>query len=423
MRLVRTLAIAVSLMTVAVIAAATGAAADPDPDTFAQPNGPWVTPQQTVSLEAFTDYEDQRVADLWCVDDHGHLIVGESKPPADGSLRRGAPDRQAFARANATHGPGRYLLSTRIAFLSSFVKGAVVVGWQRREQHLRFTYTAGDSEYAAGRREAPRDFETLQWNIGDQRTRDGGLNRSAPRGVYRFPGDRYAADRLGFRLELLVDGPEVHAFVEGDWVGSYHRVNGLPVEGSIGFAVERGSVRVEAPQVRRLDRSAAAGWDWRWPRGLDVDRPSRLRGEELLNRGTVGIPVHAKGTLVAWFNTDALSSDPEQLGEDIGGPLARTAEILKDEGYPLRLVAVVPKAVAEQHAAVLAKAIPPATELKVHAHTDSIASRTDPLALQKNQLLLVDERGVLRAQHLVPALYRELPAAIEHWARVIRGRR
>ncbi len=57
MRFVRLPAVVVGLIAIAVLAASTGAAADPDPDTFAQPNGPWVTPSQTVSLEAFTDYE------------------------------------------------------------------------------------------------------------------------------------------------------------------------------------------------------------------------------------------------------------------------------------------------------------------------------------------------------------------------------
>ncbi len=58
MRSLRTLAAAVGFITLAVLVTmAGGASADPDPDTFAQPNGPWVTPQQTVSLEAFTDYE------------------------------------------------------------------------------------------------------------------------------------------------------------------------------------------------------------------------------------------------------------------------------------------------------------------------------------------------------------------------------
>ncbi len=77
MRLVRTLAIAVSLITVAVIAAPTGAAADPDPDTFAQPNGPWVTPQQTVSLEAFTDYE-QLTDTLMRIDRRSAVVDVES---------------------------------------------------------------------------------------------------------------------------------------------------------------------------------------------------------------------------------------------------------------------------------------------------------------------------------------------------------
>ena len=73
MRFVRLPAIIAGLITVAVLAASTGAAADPDPDTFAQPNGPWVTPAQTVSLEAFTDYE-QLTQTLVGIDERSDVV-------------------------------------------------------------------------------------------------------------------------------------------------------------------------------------------------------------------------------------------------------------------------------------------------------------------------------------------------------------
>ena len=78
--------------------------------------------------------------------------------------------------------------------------------------------------------EAP-EFKNFSWNLGGLRTRNGGLPGSHPRSRFEFKNPQPS-----FALELLVDGPEVHAHIEGRRVGTYHTIDGHPVEGYRGFA-------------------------------------------------------------------------------------------------------------------------------------------------------------------------------------------
>ena len=102
-------AIIAGLLTLALVAVTGGgAAADPDPDTFAQPNGPWVTPQQTVSLEAFTDYE-QLTRTLTGIDERSAVVdvvsIGTSTHGRDIWLARiGDPSNTPVMIITQQHG-------------------------------------------------------------------------------------------------------------------------------------------------------------------------------------------------------------------------------------------------------------------------------------------------------------------------------
>src|SRR5262249_18853473 len=57
--------------------------------------------------DRLTDYERHRVAGLWCVDEHGNLHVGRSKPRVGtGTSDREAYQHDAFARSTVWLVPG-----------------------------------------------------------------------------------------------------------------------------------------------------------------------------------------------------------------------------------------------------------------------------------------------------------------------------
>jgi hypothetical protein len=393
-----------------------------------EPRNPLDEPAAPLGLWGWTedglvDYEDRRVEGLWTTDGQGDLIVGFKKAPTE--RMRGAPDRHAFARGRERHAPGRYLITTRIYLLTTFAEGAVVLGYQRRDQNLRAGFRAGDFNYSVGRRQEAKDLADVGWSLGDQRGRDGGLLGSAPRGRAELPGDRYLAERWSFKLEILVDGAEMHLFVEDKWVGTYASIHGLPIEGYVGFAAKKGAFRVQAPSIRRLDRQKAAGLDLRWPHGLDPQRPNTLFDRHFVNRHVAGITPKRQGTLLLWVPVlpeEYLGTTPEERTEDLMDTVLTSIAVMEEERFTLHTVLAIPATIPAAEVAMLKKQLPPSVELLIHAHPGAMASGKDPLAVNRHLLLLLDEHGVLRCVSAKPSLFKELPHRIDHWARVLRGR-
>ena len=400
-------------------------------DALAEPLGAWGYVE-----DELTGHEERRVHDLWYENEDGDVFVGRKKPQeGTGTADRGLWRREIFVRSREWQPPGKYLLSTRVFLTTSYVTGTVVFGYGRRDRNLRFRFNAGDYMYSAGEREKANALKSVGWSMGDLRGRDGGLSGSAPGRRYEFK-----EERSSFRLEILVDGAEAHAFIEDDWVGSYHTIDGRPIEGYIGFAVSWGAVRMQQPTIRRFDRTLAAGLERRWGKGLDLQSPGRAVGNQLLNRRVTGIPVGDRGTLALWLphppKDDDVTLTPEELAAEALDSIEVCRRILDEHRYPMRLVAVAPST----HDAPTREAIQnhldtlfpgtdargqPKVELLTHDYEGGISNgaHVDAFGEERTLLLLLDEHGVLRILHNFFPGWKDLPGPMRHWAKVLRGRR
>lgn len=377
--------------------------------------------------DELTGHDTYRVPGLFFVEDDGDLHVGRKRPRSGtGTLDRTLHRRHSFVRTPGRQAAGRYLISTRIFFTTSYVRGAVVVGSGRRDRNVRFTFRAGDYLYSAGEKEEAARLEHVDWSIDGLRGRDGGLGGSAPRGRYKFDGERSS-----FVLELLVDGPELHAFVDGDWVGSHHTTDAQPIEGHVGFAVSWGAIRVQAPTVQRLDRSRYAGLYRRWPAGLDVTHDGDIAGESLLNRAARGIPRHPAGTLVVWIPgvdaTDDGDPDVESFVIESAAAARRVAETVRTEELPQSVVLVVPALAGDAAIDDLTGRLA-AAGLSIPVVRHHRSAPIVPVGGPRRRrepgpaIVLVDPWSVVRCvEDLFPGS-RHLPGSIRHWTNVLRGR-
>jgi len=181
-----------------------------------------------------TGYEERRAKGRHFVDEDGALVVGLEKPKAKATstgeglaaVDRAAAQIDCFALAPEWVLAGSWRLDCRVRFLTSFVSGCVVLGYRERDDNVRFSFSAGDFDYAIGASEKQEhDFTDVNWSITGLRDRDGGLVAGTSGGVH------FDAPRSTFWLSLVVDGPVLRAFVDGKPVGRYVTVDGAPIEG------------------------------------------------------------------------------------------------------------------------------------------------------------------------------------------------
>jgi len=179
----------------------------------------------------------------------GDLHVGRERPKeSTGALDRAANARLVFVRSADWLAAGAYVVRMRIHFTTAFVSGAVVFGHWRRDRDLRLDFSAGDYEYAVGRREQNDSFRSVQLNLHGLWERDNEhLPQSAPAAGHEL------VQPAAFDLELHVRGPSVLVVVDGEPQFRYTTHDGSPIEGSVGLAMNRGAIRVQLPTVQRLD--------------------------------------------------------------------------------------------------------------------------------------------------------------------------
>ncbi|MEM9803210.1 MAG: hypothetical protein AAGA20_23025, partial [Planctomycetota bacterium] len=267
--------------------------------------------------EELTGLDEDRPPELFALQDDGGFLLGRREKRTDTGRfdRRGGG--KAFLRASRWMLPGAYSVRTNVRFSTGYNTFHAVLGWTSRERNVRLTITAGDWAYAVGDVDDEPTFETVRCRFDGLRTRDTGLTGSLEGG-----GVDLGASRTAIDLELLVEGAAVSAWIEGRYVGTYHTIDGAPIEGYVGFGTSTGAVRVAPTLVQRLDGTAPRALDGEIlaAAGLDLPRGSGPPFERLANRRAIlGLDGEAPsvGRLVLW--TPARSKSDEIRGLDFEG--------------------------------------------------------------------------------------------------------
>ncbi len=251
-----------------------------------------------------TGFEERRAKGCWCVDADGTLYVGTEKVPGsklatgDGAaaVDRGAAWRDAFALAPEWVLPGSWRLDCRIRFLTSYASSAVVFGYREREDNLRFSFGAGDFNYAAGiTQKLEHDFSEVGGSLSGLRDRDGGLIGGTNGGTHKFD-----SPRSSFWLTLVVDGPFVEAFIDHKPLGRYHTVDGAAIEGQIGVATGMGAVAIEGARITRTERSRLCGASSLESRCFDLASPRSVRPWAAGQCPSVDLPHPPQGAELYW---------------------------------------------------------------------------------------------------------------------------
>ena len=335
----------------------------------------------------------------------------------------------AFTRSELYLLPGTYRVRTRVQFTTSYVSGAVVLGYQRRDLSLRFGFNAGDYMYAVGESEEEPEFEAMGWSLSGMWERDGALGGSTRGGGVSFDNPSTT-----FELELLVDGASLQAFVNGALVGTYHTADGRPIEGHIGVATSRGAVRVQRPVIERLDRSRLARRGALGPEGLDLDLGYAPSFDRLENKPVYGLEPSSNGTLLLWVGMPHSEQDGEGPTFEVEDVLRRAASAARriaravehdalTQPVVLALPAVLgDDALANVEAEVLSE-FEDLSSVRVLAHPFDGRSTVDGFDspdLNKRWLMFVDAAGVVRVCQPYVAVGQGFEGRLGHWLTVFR---
>ncbi|MGA0870961.1 MAG: hypothetical protein ACO3UM_18695, partial [Planctomycetota bacterium] len=326
--------------------------------------------------DGLTGFEERRVAGLWYETGTGDIHVGRAKPKdTTGGTDRAAHQRHAFVRSAEWMAPGQYVLRTRIHFTTSYVSGAVVLGWTRRDHNVRIGFEAGDLMYAIGRSEAESKVNRVRLRFSSLWERDGPLPGGSPSHVIEFDRPSSYVD-----LEIRVDGPTVECWSEGERVFTYTTPTLSPIEGSIGFAAGQGAFRVQAPTVQRLDRGRIV------ESGEDAATLA-----DLVQRQLPGAPRTDVGALVVWVPSE---DDPDFLVSEVRRAIYRLA-------LPIRERVELP----QEWCVMLPPGLPDDVRTRIDAEIRSVVPDGLPLAEQAEArpgvrsvwVLFVDAQGFVRS--------------------------
>ncbi|MEX1025101.1 MAG: hypothetical protein WD226_08490 [Planctomycetota bacterium] len=348
--------------------------------------------------EGLTDFEKHRVPGLWAATDSGDLIVGRAEArTGTGRFDRRAYDRHAFARNQRWVSAGRYKLRGRVRFTTAFATGALVVGYARRDQNVRVHFRGGDYLYSIGESEDEPKFEEIRWRFDGLRERDGPLG-AAEAGVHAFP-----TPSPTFEFELIVDGSNVEAWFDGRHVGTYHTVDGAPIEGFVGFATSYGAIEVQAPTIERLDRGRRVGAPWT-PTGHGSLAARGVPFEHLEHRRFHGLPASPNGTVLVWAPMPWRGEDPAFDAERVAASAADAARlvtrVVSRRNAPQPILVAAPRELGPEALAGLAAKLAelvPEPRLVLHEGTGfTPPGLEDSPDAGKRWVLFVDPFGVVR---------------------------
>ena len=381
-------------------------------------------------------FEERRRKDLWYFTTDGDLYVGRRKPrEGTGTADRRASQLHAFTRSNAWHPRGRYLIRARIFPATSYLSGALVLGYSRRDRNVRVHFTGGDFLYSVGaaeKKDTLHMFSDVRISIAGLRPREASLRGAQPDARIRF-----RSPRSSFRLEALLDGDAVHVWVESQLVGTYRMLDGAPIEGAIGFAASMGAYRVQAPTLLSLARNPEHGCPYRTP-GLDPAVPQMADGKEplpiarLRNRRVHGLPCGPAGTIVVWMPEQPSADlkkdrDPEATDAFVTGfaanILERVLRIHTKSGYVSRAVLALPACTSNETRELLSTRLTllglEDTPVVLHRWPQPPFDRKARKPRPPEPLVLfIDPGGFLRVADRFQRKQRSLPWTIHRWSRV-----
>ncbi len=352
-----------------------------------------------------TNYEERRNKGLWYVTPEGDLHVGRNKPrEATGVLDRRAHQRHAFAHTVAWQAPGHYVIRGRVHWTTSYISGAIVIGYTRRDRNIRIGFSAGDFRYAIGKSERNGGEGRVRLSLRGLWERDDQLPKMRSNTTIELP-----EKQNWFEYELHIRGPRIQVIINGEPEMNYAVHDGTPIEGHIGFATSTGAIRVQQPTVQRLDNEITSPI-----LGLDILQQPKVTLEDLMQLQTRGLPTNPNGTLVLWLPTVSEGSPADRLGRAIR-PLGK---ILQDKlKHPQQWVLAVPKSMKAAD--------------RLGAIRDLMDLRPDPMPVVEHQIgdpfdspypwvLFLDSQGVLRAASNCRDV--GLHTTVARWAKIYRGR-
>ena len=409
------------------------------PAPVKDPLHPWDESPRRLGLGGWTEsgltgYEERRAEGCWYAEPDGDLHVGRFKPrDGTGQLDRRAHQRHAFTLTVGEQAAGRYALRCRIQFTTSYVSGALILGYDRRDRNVRLSFSAGDFYYSIGKKEQSEEIEKVAWRVSGLRDRDGPLKGSVRGGAVGFD-----SPRTNFELVAIVDGAAAHFWIEGEYLGAYHDALGTPITGAIGFATGQGALRVIDPVVQRLDRSQEAGAPLTIgleappvEPGLDLRQPTPSSFRKLLNRPVRGVLPDPSGTLLVWVpipdweqaEAETLLDDCVEKTLELAG---QASSMLYRAGADQPLCFALPDKLDEPRLARLRAELPAILEeipwrLTSYRWTAPDAESDDALfGEHRTWLGFIDSAGVLRHCDRFYGTVRTFPDDLQHWLTVFR---
>jgi hypothetical protein len=353
-----------------------------------------------------TSYEDRRRKGLWYVTPEGDLHVGREKPrEATGVLDRRAHQRHAFAHTVGWLEPGHYVLRGRVHWTTSYVSGAIVFGYTRRDRNLRLGFSAGDFQYAIGKSDTNDRKGRVRLSLAGLWERDGKLPDSRRQKTVEIPDEQN-----WFEYELVVRGPRVDVRINGESVMNYGVHDGTPIEGRVGFATSTGAIRVQQPTVQRLDDELTPPVF-----GLDIAVQPKGALDDFVHLQTKGIPVGPDGTLVLWLPKVDEGSPAQKLGRAVR-PLSRILQHPLE--YPQKWVLATPKGMDPADRKAVLEDLTDLREQPMQLVEHDVGM---PFEGPYCWVVFLDAQGVLRAaaESVDPRLH----SKVQQWSRRFRHRR
>ncbi|MFT5289687.1 MAG: hypothetical protein ACI8PQ_001431 [Planctomycetota bacterium] len=400
---------------------------------------PWDEPAEQLGLGGWTEdgltgFEERRKQGCWYAEEDGDLHVGRSKPrDASGALDRQSHYRDSFALSEREMAPGRYEMRCNIQFTTSYVSGALILGYQRRDRHVRLSLSAGDYYYSIGKKDEGEEIKGVSWGVGGLRTRDPALSGSVRNGRVEFE-----TARTSFELKVIVDGPAAHFWIEGKYLGAYHDPLGTPISGAIGFATGRGAVRISDLTVQRLDRSrqvgralSEEGAEVLVEAGLDLHAPTEGSFMGLVGRPVLGMVPSPSGTILVWVAVP--NFDPEKTEKSYRKCISRAVKLaqgahdaLFQAGVNQQVLFLLPDVLGEELMAELTPQL--AESMEEYSWSTQIYPWQPPSedfedllsAKHRSWLIFVDSAGVLRFCDRFYGLSETFDEKLAHWLIVFR---
>jgi hypothetical protein len=275
--------------------------------------------------------EDGEIAGLYGLNGPDELVLGRR---TGGAATTGL-DRGAAWAGVAVHTKdsfvGTYTVRMRVKFETSYVEARAIVGWTRRDRGVEVAFSAGDRDYGEKKSESDQARPGLSLAMSDLRAIDRHLSTMSREASYGDPG----GERDSFELTFHVAGPYVRVQIDGTDVLSMRRATGEPVEGQLGFAMDRGRARFSDVRVERhraLGAEAACRCD-HFDAPLDFEVPARFSWTSLVGRRVQGLAPATGARLLLW-STGLAGADPTGA-ESIHTAIETCREPFTAYGYTL----------------------------------------------------------------------------------------